>query len=126
MSGPPEQPAQFVQERRQRTLQRWIDRVLTIGFWASLFCIVAGLVLALRPGERVGEEAERFDRVIQSVLALEPQGVVDLGIILLLLTPVLAVGASLTVFAWERDWRFVGVSGVLLAIVGLSIAVGVL
>lgn len=47
-----------------------------------------------------------------------------LGLILLILTPIARVAASVAAFALERDWRFVGITAFVLIVLGVSFWVG--
>lgn len=111
-------------ERQRRVLYRWIGLILTVGFWASMAFIVAGLVLAGVSREPLGDEVAPLVDVVSAVLDLSPQGIVDVGILLLLFTPAAYTIASLYIFARQRDRVFVVVCCALLSIVFLSVGLG--
>ena len=50
-----------------------------------------------------------------------PEFVIAIGLLLLVLTPVARVVFSLIGFAAERDWLYVGLTAVVLAILGYSL-----
>jgi uncharacterized membrane protein len=54
----------------------------------------------------------------------DPLAVITLGLLLLLATPVLRVAVSIVTFAIERDWRFTGITLLVLAILVLSFVLG--
>ena len=112
-------------ERQQRALYRWISRILTVGFWTSFALIVLGVAIALFGGRPLGDEVGSLVDVVPSALNLEPQGIVDLGILLLLFTPSLYILASLVIFLRQRDRVFVVVCCALLAIVMWSVGLGI-
>lgn len=111
-------------ERQRRVLYRWIGRILTAGFWTSMALIGLGLLVALIQRESIGDEVAPLEQVIPAVLDLSPQGIVDLGILLLLFTPALYTMVSLYIFIRQRDRVFVVVCCALLAIVFLSVGLG--
>lgn len=113
-----------IHERQRRTLYFWIVRILTVGFWSSVALIVAGVVVALIGGRPLGDEVAPLVDVVPSALDLNPQGLVDLGILLMLFTPSFYVVVSLVIFLRQRDRTFVVVCCALLAIVMVSVGLG--
>lgn len=111
-------------ERQRRVLYRWIGRILTWGFWSSMTLIALGLVVSLVQREPLGDEVAPLEDVVPAVLDLSPQGIVDLGILLLLFTPALYTVVSLYIFVRQRDRIFVVVCCALLAIMFLSVGLG--
>ena len=111
-------------ERQRRVLYRWIGRILTWGFWSSMALIALGLAVALVQREPLGDEVAPLEDVVPAVLDLSPQGIVDLGILLLLFTPALYTVVSLYIFVRQRDRIFVVVCCALLAIMFLSVGLG--
>lgn len=111
-------------ERRRRVLYRWIGRVLTVGFVGSMLLIVAGLALTWIRNEPLGEEVARLPDVLPAAIRLNPQGIVDLGILMLLFTPAAYTAVSLYIFLRQRDYVFVVVCSVLLLIAALSVGIG--
>ena len=113
-----------IHERQRRTLYIWIVRTLTVGFWSSVALIVAGVVVALVGGRPLGDEVAPLVDVVPSAVDLNPQGLVDLGILLMLFTPSFYVVVSLIIFLRQRDRTFVIVCCALLAIVMVSVGLG--
>lgn len=56
--------------------------------------------------------------------ALDPRGVLGLGILLLVLTPLVRVLASAAHFARERDRLYIGLTAIVLVNLALAVAVG--
>jgi uncharacterized membrane protein len=54
----------------------------------------------------------------------DPIAIIDLGIVLLIATPLTRVVTALVVFAVEREWRFVLVALLVLSLLSLAIIVG--
>lgn len=124
MENREQQARERIYERQRRVLYRWIVRVLTGGFWASVGLIVIGMALALLTGQSLGDDVAPLVDVAPAVLDLEPQGIIDLGILLLLFTPSLYVVVSAVIFARQHDRMFVVVCCALLAIVMVSVGLG--
>lgn len=124
MENREQQARERIYERQRRVLYRWIVRVLTGGFWASVGLIVIGMALALLTGQSLGDDVAPLVDVAPAVLDLEPQGIIDLGILLLLFTPSFYVVVSLIIFLRQRDRMFVIVCCALLAIVMVSVGLG--
>lgn len=111
-------------ERRRRVLYRWVGRTLAFGFVGSMVLILAGLGIAWVRNEPLGEEVARLPDVLPAAFNLSPQGIVDLGILLLLFTPAAYTAVSLYIFLKQRDYMFVVVCSVLLLIAALSVGIG--
>lgn len=62
--------------------------------------------------------------MIGSVGQMRGQGFIVLGLLVLLLTPVVRVAASIVAFGIQRDWVFVCITTVVLAILILSFILG--
>ena len=120
----PQQVQERIYERQRRALYRWIVRTLTVGFWSSMALIAAGVALALFRDEPIGDEVAPLVDVVPAALALEPQGIIDLGILVLLFTPSFCVVVSMIIFLRQRDYMFVIVCCALLAIVMVSVGLG--
>jgi uncharacterized membrane protein len=108
-------------ELRLTQLYRRIVLVLNVGFAISVGLMFAGIVVAIARGQTIGDTAEPVVDVLPSVARLNAQGLIDLGILVLLITPVAYVVVSLATFVRQRDVLFVTVCLLLLLIVGGSI-----
>jgi len=118
----PERPAHPERgEQRLTQLYRRIVIVLNAGFGVSVGLMLLGIGVAVARGQTVGETAEPIGGLLRAAGRLEAQGLIDLGILLLLLTPVAYVAVSLATFIRQRDLLYVGVCLVLLSIIGGSI-----
>ena len=53
-----------------------------------------------------------------------PQAIMVLGLLILLATPVVRVAVSIVAFALERDWTYVAITGLVLAILLVSFLLG--
>ncbi|MGZ3585994.1 MAG: DUF1634 domain-containing protein [Candidatus Limnocylindrales bacterium] len=101
-----------------------VSRVLTVGVAISAVLLVAGLGAALLvgwEGSLLGgtpttEPIYTLPGLLAGLAVLEPLAIAQLGLYVLVLTPILRVVASLVLFAVERDRVYVLVSLGVLAI----------
>ena len=63
---------------------------------------------------------QTFSQIWAGLLALQPQSIIALGLLLLIATPILRVAVSIIAFALERDYRFVVITAIVLVILILS------
>ncbi len=66
---------------------------------------------------------QTLDQVWSGVVALQPQAVITLGLLLLIATPVMRVAVSIVAFALEKDRRYVVITAIVLAILLFSVFV---
>ncbi len=119
-------PQQRKPSRRSDTTTTIIGWILLIGVISSAVVIVFGLaLLVFHPGEISLRNSQNFPQTLGAVwsglLALQPQAVIVLGLLLLIATPVMRVAVSVIAFAIERDRRFVIITLVVLVILLFSI-----
>jgi uncharacterized membrane protein len=101
-----------------------ISRVLSTGLLVSVALLVIGVVLTIvRPGLTVAHEASIRD-IPGEIAALRPGGFFDLGLLALVATPAVGVAALLIGFIRRRMWLFALFSLLVLAVLGLSVYVG--
>jgi uncharacterized membrane protein len=108
-----------------RKLEQFISQLLKYGvLLASTVVLVGGLLYLLRHGAEAAEyqffhgEPPEFCSpwgVVQAALSGDPRGIIQLGILLLIATPVARVAFSLLVFLWQRDLIYVFVTSFVLA-----------
>ena len=107
-----------------------VSLVLTVGVSISAALIAIGFALALLAGWQtslvggaVGTGSlSDFGQMVSGLGALRPVAITQLGLAVLLATPVMRVAASIVAFALERDGLYVLITAVVLAILLSSIA----
>jgi uncharacterized membrane protein len=102
-----------------------IARVLRLGALFSTVIMLAGVVLMVVRGTPAGAAGVHFIRLrdlAPHLLQLDPEAVTELGILLLLFTPVARIVIAAIGFAVERDLKYVAISVGVLAVVLFSIA----
>jgi uncharacterized membrane protein len=117
-----------------RTVELIIGRLLRIGVFTAAAVALAGGVwyLALHGGEIThyaafrGEPASltSIGGVISGIIALRPEAVIQLGLLLLIAVPILRVAVSVVAFALERDWLYVAVTLLVLGVLVFSLLGG--
>ncbi len=107
----------------------WIARTLKIGMWLSAGVLLGGLISASlvplsEPPETLLAISEFLSASMQGRLPLS-ELLLYAGIMMLIFTPVLRVGAAVVSFMAERDWKFVGVSVAVLAVLLIEVMISI-
>lgn len=102
-------------------LGRHLHIILWSGLAVSLVCIVAGVIWSGLAGEKQG--GLPLGDVFPSLRHGQPEALVSLGILLLLLTPLATVVAALIEFLRTRNRAWAGIALIVLAILVLSFVI---
>ena len=117
-------PLPEVLPARVRDLNNVMHGVLVVGLAVSTFLFLTGLGLDVVLGRVIPESAVPPDEALRRMMQLRPSGFLSMGLITLMVTPLTRVIGSVFVFLWERDWRYAGVSLLVLLVLVVSIALG--
>lgn len=116
------------------TMERWLGRVLRIGVATAALLVLFGLVLSVADDH--GQNRTSLDTALgrhSTVQPLHPAdglhglrtwkstAYIELGLFVLILTPIVRVAMTLVIFARQRDRIFVLLSGAVLAILVLGL-----
>lgn len=121
-----------------------ISWLLRVGVWTSIAIVVAGFVMLIAGNHAAllhrhagglqgilhdglpGEPAtlQSYGGVISAIRHGEAYGVIMLGLLLLLLTPVLRVAVSIVAFLVERDRLYAAITAVVLLLLLTGILLG--
>jgi uncharacterized membrane protein len=116
-------------------MEVWISHVLRWGVVLSAVVVLVGAALFLFRGPGASDPHSLHDLVhglytnrsslsdtVSGVKDHQGLAVVDLGLMLLILTPVVRVGMTFVLFLAQKDWAFVAITAVVLAVLiaGLS------
>ena len=114
-------------EPRTGDIERSVARLLTAGTYASIALLAGGVVAMLVAGRSPLEAAPRFDpgEVAADMATLRPEGFLWLGVVLVLATPAARVATSLVGYLRQGDRSMAVVSVLILAVIALSVAVGI-
>ncbi len=119
-------------EDRARATELMVSLVLRSGVLKSAGVILLGLVLLAYHGFKgLGGNIDSalsfphtFGRVFAGLAGLDPISVISLGLLLVIITPVTRVAVSIIAFVMERDWHYVAITAVVLAVLLVSFALG--
>ena len=104
-------------------LGHWVGVTFRVGLYSSLIMIAVGFVWFAAAG-RASPEEIALERLVSSLLAGEPGAMISLGVLVLMMTPFAVVIVSLVRFMIDRNWSWVAVSLLLLAILALAVYKG--
>ena len=107
-------------------LEQIIGRLLQIGVLISaLVVVVGGIALLVRHGGTPADfgsfraepsELSTLGGIVRGAYHLDSHAIVQLGLVLLIATPITRVGLTLVAFWWQRDRLYVGITAFVLAL----------
>jgi uncharacterized membrane protein len=119
---------------KDRDMQLMLGQVLRTGTVISISVVFLGGILYLyRHGHAVANYrvfigipgfVQTLDGLVNGALSLKGQAIIQIGIILLIATPVLRVICSAIGFMFEKDYMYVGISLLVLCIIFISAVSG--
>ena len=113
-------------KRGGRYLDSWVSLSLKTGVAVSLALIMLGLVLVIIAGvEEVGSSV-LSGQLLQGLSELKAVAVINLGVIILLLTPILPVLIAMAAFFRDKDRLYLGIAAVVLGFLALSFILAVI
>lgn len=124
VAGRLETPEDQRAARQRRNLNDVVHGVLLFGLSVSTLLMLLGLALDLFRHRDVPTAVPGFVDVFRRVMELRPSGFLALGLLVLVATPILRVIGSVFAFLYERDWRFAGITFLVLVVVSLSLLLG--
>ena len=108
---------------RLRPVEKAVSLVLRTGVLASAAVICLGLALLVLKGS-LASYPRNLAGFLAGCLALDPGSVITLGLVVLVATPFARVAVSIVAFALEKDWRYVAITAIVLAILVTGIIMG--
>jgi uncharacterized membrane protein len=118
-------------EWTDQKVEVFIANLLRTGVtFAAAVVFTGGVVFLVRHGLNhanyrsfVGEPSElrHLSGIVHAALALRGRGIIQLGLLFLIATPVARVAFSAFAFAIERDWLYVGISSFVLLVLLYSL-----
>jgi len=121
-------------ESRDHAMEQLIGRFLQIGVMLAALVVLIGATLLLVQHGRSPVSYAVFQTgpaqlrtiggIIHGVFALDSKAIVQLGLVLLIATPVVRVAFMLIAFAVQRDRIYVAISTVVLALLLYSLLLG--
>ena len=108
----------------ERALEQVIGRLLQIGVLVSaLVVVIGGIALLVRYGSaptdfrsfrREPSELTTLGGIARGAYLLDSHATIQLGLVLLIATPIVRVGLTLIAFGWQRDRLYVGITAFVL------------
>jgi len=124
--GSNERPVTDGNRLQAEELDRLIGRLLQIGvLLAALVVAIGGIALLARHGGSpadfrsfTGEQAglTSFGGILRGMLAGDPRAIIQLGLVLLIATPVARVALTLGSFIHQKDKLYVGITALVLGV----------
>ncbi len=117
---------------RDEALEIVLGNVLRIGVIVAAVVVGTGGIFLLvsrggwipdfRSFQNGGSPLRSLPLILRGATALHPDAIVQTGLLLLIATPVLRVILSLFGFARERDWVYVALTVIVLAVLALGLS----
>ncbi|WP_430613884.1 DUF1634 domain-containing protein [Flavobacterium sp. JP2137] len=118
-----------------RDFQAIIGNLLRYGVWIALSVALLGGLIYLMGNRAETVDYRTFTENNRNLLVVvediwiglrqgQGESIIFLGVLLLFLTPVLRIVLSLISFVLERDYRYVCITLIVIAIIALSISFG--
>lgn len=108
-----------------------IGQLLRAGVLLSAFVVLVGGVMYLHQASHthtdygtfhgIAQPLRTIPGVVRGAGALDPPSIIQLGLLLLIATPIARVLFSVAAFALERDWLYVGLTLVVLGVLLFSL-----
>ncbi|MGC8669118.1 MAG: DUF1634 domain-containing protein [Chthonomonadales bacterium] len=100
---------------------------------ASAVVLIGGIIFLARHGmehphygafKGEPETLRTVDAILKASVTLQGRAIIQLGLLILMATPIARVAFSVVAFALQRDWLYVGVTLVVLSLLLYSLAGG--
>ncbi len=124
IAGIPITPEEAQAFKQSRQLNHVIHRMLTVGLVISTSVMMTGLVLDAILHRDVPSAVPGYKEVMLRVMSLRPSGFLALGLLVLIATPILRVLGSFCEFVYERDWRYAGITFLVILVLSTSLFFG--
>lgn len=123
-----------VAQRTDQRIDEWMGVLLRTGVMlAASIVLVGGVVYLTRhhvpatdyhkfQGEP--EDLRSVSGILRGAASLHGRGLIQLGLLILIATPVARVGYSFAAFLYQRDWLYAGVTVIVLGLLFYSLLGG--
>lgn len=109
----------------ERQLEHWVHWTLLSGLAVSAVLLIIGMLAALVQENPTSEPRQPLSDLVTAATAFDGQALTTLGLLVLMITPILRVVVLLVGWTWRRDWTFAAVAVVVLALLIVSLSLGV-
>lgn len=115
-------------KQKEKNIERQIGVTLRIGVVISVSIMLVGFVYYLLSNAQTGLSGnhwpQQFNTLIVATMQLKPGAIMMFGLLLLILTPILRVLASIYAFYTIKDWQYVAITTIVLFILMLAMFIG--
>jgi uncharacterized membrane protein len=115
-------------------IEIWISRLLRFGvLLSSAIVLGGGIAYLIRYGTQAPHYRTFHDEpaplhslrgILGQAVRLHPRAIIQLGLLVLIATPIARVVFAVVAFALEKDWLYVGVTLIVLGVLGYSLFAG--
>jgi uncharacterized membrane protein len=117
-------PKKGVKTQEQRDFDEALHKLLIYGLALSVVLILTGLVLSIIEHQPLPLKVPSLSGIIANLLAFKASGFLNMGLLVLIATPVIRVFTSFIAFLFERDWRFALFTLIVLVDVIIGVVLG--
>ena len=120
-----------MRDQTEQRMDEIMGRLLRTGvILAASFVLAGGVVFLVRHPEPVTnyrvfqgepEELRTVSGIFHEALALHGRGLIQLGLLILIATPIARVAFSVVAFLYQRDWTYVLVTLIVLGLLVYSL-----
>jgi len=110
-------------EEKQK-LNWYVRLVLFSGMILSVSLLIIGLVAFFISPTGCSDVTIPLDQIPGEIVKGNPVAILNLGIVLLIATPMMRVIIALAVFMAEKDSRYAGIALFILLIIGIAVLIG--
>lgn len=108
----------------QRRLSRWVHFSLLTGLIASGLLLVSGSVIVVKNQESLPIASPSLRSLVSSAASGNGVAILNLGLVLLMFTPVVRVAVLIVGWLAGREWLFAGIALVVFALLATSVILG--
>ena len=122
-------------QRRAQNIDQRLDQIMSIilrtGVLLAAFLVLTGGVVSLRHNNTTvtndrnfhgeAQQLRTIPGIVHEAFAFHGPGLIQLGLLVLIATPVARVLFSVFGFLYEKDWTYVAVTVIVLAILSYSL-----
>lgn len=119
---------------QERDVEMFIGQQLRWGvITSSIIAFIGGVIYLIKNGgntphytEFVGapEYVRHIPGILQGVASFDGMAIIQLGVVVLLATPITRIAFSILAFAMEKDWLYVVITLIVLGVITFSIFSG--
>ena len=111
-------------EARRAADERVIGRLLILITYLAVGLLVAGVIAMIVAGISPTDPAPTSDpgTILAAIVALRPEGIVWLGLAVVIATPILRVCAAGLAYALRSEWRMLAISFAILVVIAVGVA----